>query len=95
MKVKLLKKVRKRYSIARIDELASNAGNVYKGMGKSLGLPFFVLEDQNDSFGYQTEFFKTFEEARDKIIEWVISDYGEKFRHKDEVSEKVWYVGKK
>ena len=91
MKTKLLKKIRKRYSITRIDELASNAGNVYVGAKHYHGLPFYVLEDAKDDWDIDRKFFKTFEEAREMLCEWIIFDYGEKFRHKPEKSTKVWW----
>lgn len=93
MKVKLLRKVRKRYKITRIDENSSNVGGVYKSIENDLGLPFFVLED-NRYIGIYTKFFKTFEEARLKLSDWILHDYKEKFRHKDEKSTVVWWSSK-
>lgn len=94
MKTRLLKKVRKRYYITRVDELASNVGEVYRRIYDQYGLPFYVLSDSEDSFGIYTRFFKTYDNAREKLCEWIISDYGEKFRHKDEKSTKVWWSNK-
>lgn len=94
MKVKLLKKIRKRYKITKVEVNASNAGNVYKAVEKEFGLPFYVLEDSFDDWGLYTKFFKSFEEAREKLSKWIVNDYGEKFRHKDQKSSKVWWVFK-
>jgi len=94
MKTRLLKKVRKRYTITKIDELASNAGNVYEAVKEEYGVPFYVLDDAQDGFGIHTKFFKTFDEAREKLCKCIASDYREKFRHKDEKSSKVWWAGK-
>ena len=94
MKVKLLKKIRKRYIITKVEENASNAGDVYKAVEKEFGLPFYVLEDSYDDWGLYTKFFKSFEEARDKLVKWIINDYKEDFRHKDQKSSKAWWVSK-
>lgn len=87
MKVKLLKKIRKRYTIIRIDELASNAGELYVYRSQQFGLPFFVLSDDEDYFG----FYATYAEARESLCKWIIQDYTEKFRHKNGKETKVWY----
>ena len=91
MKHKLLKKVRKRYSITRIDKLASNAGNVYTYCADTLGLPFYVLEDAVDWTGIHTKFYETFDDAREHLCRWIVADYGEKFRHKPGKQVKVWW----
>ena len=91
MKVKLLKKVRKRYSITRVDELASNAGECYCHIAKSYGLPFFVLNDNEDCFGWRDGYYKTLDEAITRLSKVIQKDYGEKFRHSDGKQTKVWY----
>ena len=92
MKVKLLKKVRKRYSITRVDKLASNSGDVYSKIAETKGLPFFVLIDNEDSFCWRTRYYKTFDEAKANLWLWILHAYGEKFRHKDGKEIKVWYT---
>jgi hypothetical protein len=95
MKTKLLKKIRKRYTIIKIDELASNACNFYKDAKNEYGFPFFVLRDNKNNWELLSQCSKDFKEARENLCKWIISDYSEKFRHKDEVSSKVWWVNKK
>ena len=94
MKVKLLKKIRKRYSITRVDELASNPSDLHIYAKKECGLPFYLLKVTETLLDFHVEVFKTFEEARNKLCKWIISDYGEKFRHRDQKSSKVWWVKK-
>jgi hypothetical protein len=88
MKAKLLKKVRKRYSIVRIDELSSNPTEMELWAVKHRGLPFYRLTDYNDC---AIKYFKTEEESITVLKLWIIADYGEKFRHKDTKQTKVWY----
>lgn len=92
MKVKLLKKVRKSYTIIRVDKLASNSGDVYPIIAERKGLPFFVLIDNEECFGCRTRYYKTFDEAKANLWLWILHAYGEKFRHKDGKEIKVWYT---
>lgn len=94
MKVKLLRKIRKRYKITKIDENASNVSDSYKAVEAEFGLPFYVLQDTHDKWEFYTICFKTFDEARDKLSKWIVSDYGEDFRHKEQKSSVVWWVKK-
>lgn len=94
MKTRLLKKIRKRYTITIIEELASNECDFYKSAKKEYGLPFFVLEDNKDPLGMFTEHFKTFEEAKERLYRCIIANYNEKFRHKDGHYSKVWWINK-
>ena len=94
MKVKLLKKVRKRYTITRVDKNGRQASDLYQAVEDQLGLPFFVMEDTHDYFGYHAKFVKTFEEARIKLVERIVLDYKYKFKNKNQVSSKVWWTNK-
>ena len=89
MKVKLLKKIRKRYSITRIDELESNAGEIMEFQKEKLGLPFFILCD--DFSNDDEEYFESFNDSRDRLTEWINLDYREKFKHKSRKETKVWW----
>ena len=91
MKTKLLKKIRKRFTITKVHQLASNACPTYKAAEEEFGLPFFVLTDKEDAFGLFTRFYGTYEESVEKLNVWIISSYGEKFRHKDSKESKVWW----
>jgi hypothetical protein len=89
MKTKLLKKIRKRLSIIRIDKLASDAGETLQDNAKIFGMPFFQFKDSWDSWGYYSRCFRTFEEAKEFLWKYIIKEYSEKFRHEDKKSTKV------
>lgn len=91
MKTKLLKKVRKRFSIERIDKIASDADNYTRVCKEVYGLPMFRVRDRNAFFDYKMKIFPNMVEAMVYLHKLIIKAYGEKFRHKDEVSQKVWY----
>ena len=90
MKTRLLKKIRKRYSITRVDWPDSN-NNVFKAAASLYGLPFFILEDKRSEFSIHDMFYKTFEEAYAQLCKTVLEDYAEKFRHVEGKSTKVWW----
>jgi hypothetical protein len=92
MKTKLLKKVRKNFEIIRIDKLASNAEEYKICATKKLGLPFFIVYNKShiDSYRYGIV-FKTFQEAKNYILNIILITYKEKFKHDDGKQEKVWY----
>ena len=92
MNIKLLKKIRKRYSIIQIDELSSNVNDPdfyhdirYVDINS---MPIFKFIDKIDGF-YQ--YCNTYQEAYDVLLNEIKTHYNEKFRHKDEVSKKIWW----
>ncbi len=52
MKAKLLKKVRKRYSITKVEDLGSHPPEILKDYAEHLGLPFYYLEDEKGVQGF-------------------------------------------
>lgn len=94
MKTRLLKKIRKRYTITRIDEIASNACSSFRDAKKLLGLPFYVLEDSADEYGSRTDLFGDIKKAKKKLCMWIDIDYSESFRHREQISHKVWWNNK-
>ncbi len=90
MKTRLLKKIRKRFSIIRIDELASDDIQTFHDNAKVLGMPFFQFKDRWD-FGYGSRYFRTFEEAKAHLYKRITQEYSEKFRHKDGKETKLWW----
>ena len=94
MKAKLLKKVRKHFVIERVDELASNASKTKIEFAKEYGLPFFECYDITDSWTGRDGLTKTKEDAVEIIRQWIRGDFYEKFKHKPEKKEKVWYNNK-
>jgi hypothetical protein len=93
MKIRLLKKIRKRYSIIRVDKLASDADEFMIHSKNFWGLPFFVLRDNNGDgvFDNRTQAYGDLQDAKNKIVKYVVSDYREKFRHINGKQTKVWY----
>jgi len=90
MKTRLLKKVRKQYSIVRIDELASNASEVHRYCAKEYGLPFYEVQDKDTVFDSFCKCFKTYPESFEYLQKLILSRYSEQFRHKDAKITKVW-----
>ena len=95
MKIKLLKKIRKRYEIIKVDDIGSDASEYYFKMKNVLGLPFYVLHDTEDDiqnmFDEYKHYFSDYNDAYSLLVDWINDAYSEQFRHKDEVSSKVWW----
>ena len=95
MKVKLLKKIRKRYSIERIDKLESNPNTWVKDSFDYCDnkLPFYILTDKRDVFGLHFRASKCMGDLVNSIRYQVREEYKEysvKAKTK-RVSTKVWY----
>jgi hypothetical protein len=107
MKIKLLKKVRERYRIIRVDFIGGEPIDDYLSAKDKFGLPFFVAIDTAnpslitdgtiEDYRYYN-FHKTFDEARTQIVDWVVTDYTYyriKTRRKRKPKEtNVWYNDK-
>lgn len=92
MKTKLLKKIRKRFSIIKVDELGSSPCCFYEKCYKKYGLPFFYIQDKELRFFSEYEDgFKTIEDAMDALSKTIVNIYSESFRHKDDICSIVWY----
>ena len=89
MKTKLLKKVRERYSITKVESLGSHPSELLKDYAEHLGLPFYYLEDERKC----TRFLgiKTFDTTYACLKKWILEDYSPQFRHKPVERKKVWY----
>lgn len=92
MKVKLLKKIRKRYEITHYPNGVFISGDFYNG-------PITILKDNQNSFRFEpvTHFSpqQAYRELYPKLIRWIEKDYGP-FRSKTSkiTQEKVWYAKK-
>jgi hypothetical protein len=91
MKTKLLKKVRKRYEIVRVDRLATDCCQWLDDMAELYGLPFFLIKDLSDDWRGRKA-FGNFKDAQQGLINWIKSDYREQFKHKPTIQVKVWHV---
>lgn len=92
MKVRLLKKVRKQFTIDKIESLGSNPDNLTEYYAGLHGLPFFRVYDDEDCFGYDISGFRTLPEAVEDVRKRILKRYSEKFRHKDVNRIKAWWV---
>lgn len=95
MKTKLLKKIRKRYEIVKVTKVSSSTEMwnwFYMDCEKEFGLPFFVLEDNADS--WRTRAFTTQEKAYDQLRKWIKSDYEYHIKKDESKTTKIWHVTK-
>jgi hypothetical protein len=89
MKVKLLKKIRKRYSITYYPTGVENNGWI-KG-------PLCVLSDHNNLFQYRYIFGEksiSYKHSWDLMREWIRKDYKTEKKRRTYTSEKLWFNGK-
>lgn len=91
MKIKLLKKVRKRFQIFRIDELSSNPTELKLECAKDWGLPFYVLKD-TDTLERETIYCANLPRAKAELSTIIHETYKEQFKHKPEKNVKVWWT---
>lgn len=93
MKAKLLRKIRKQYSIERVDELESDASPFLKVEAEFWKLPFYIVYHPGDCFWLKSyQISRSLEGAKSFIWRDVLSRYKEKFRHKPRKSAKVWWT---
>jgi len=98
MKVKLLKKVRKKFVIEKINKLGSNPEPYLLEFKYKLREPFYVIRSVNADEGGDFDFLYSYfdaaqnlKEAKDILLKFILDKYSEKYRHKDTEKEKVWY----
>ena len=91
MKAKLLKIVRKRYSISKITDLGTNASDVYQAIANELGLPFYAVDDDRNGFGIRSFYYKSFDDAYCYLQKMIRKDYAHKVKHRKLKYETVWY----
>jgi hypothetical protein len=89
MKVKLLKKIRKRYNMTHYPNGVFISNKFYNG-------PITILTDNNNSFRFQLKIDLppnlAYKELYPRLISWIESDYGPfKSKQKKITSEKIWY----
>jgi len=95
MKVKLLKKVRKRFIINRIDSLSNSSmrieDRVDVDFAKRNGFPFYEVIDKEDGYGFRYRVFKSEKEAKGRLMEMIHSNYARDHEKKDKKT-KIWYT---
>ena len=88
MKVRLLKKIRKRYSITHYPNGVYIYGDFFKG-------PQTILKDSKDSYRWERSTLEK-EDAYEKLykilLSWIEEDYGPSKRKIElQTSEQLWY----
>jgi len=86
MKTKLLKIVRKRYYVLKILEV-NNPNAIFYGCDF---YPVFAVFDNHSNYRTQKG-YNNYDAAFKELIKWIKSDYRNKIRKPDSVTEKVWY----
>ena len=91
MKAKLLKKIRKRYTITYYANGVFLYDDFFEG-------PITVLEDKQSSYRAVAsckQKQEAYEDTYAKLLEWIQKDYGTfKNRRKNIISEQLWYKNK-
>ena len=90
MKVKLLKKVRKQYSIDRVDDIGSNPTTLLEIQKEIYGLPFYLAKRET-FWSCNIIPVKSFELGIDAILESIHDEYGKKTKEIKPKITKVWY----
>lgn len=93
MKVKLLKKIRKRYEIVKVTSVSPRGNNwssPYNDWETKLGLPFYVLSDNQDSLGYRVFACSNLCTAIKTLSAWIKKDYA-RTKNIKTIEGKVWY----
>jgi len=94
MKARLLKKIRKQYSIIKYTEVDINASIFLNECKEEFGLPFYVLEDWSweiDGLPLHQWEYKTLQGAKDKLLSVVRGKYKHLSVRNKVKKEKVWY----
>ena len=87
MKTKLLKKIRKRYSITRVDYI-NPSDDTYNWIVQKV--PFYVVEDSNNE--YRSRSCQELQLAQEEMQKWIIKDYSSTSKKKETKATKVWWV---
>ena len=91
MKTKLLKKVRKRYSINHYPKGVYLCGRFLKG-------PVTILQDNHNQFKFWNivggDKQKALDELMDELKKWILTDYKHtrKIKKEKTIVEKLWYI---
>lgn len=91
MKTRLLKKVRRRYSITRIDSLSTNADCILIANSYELGFPFYIVNDHHHLYHIRSKCHKTYNECIESLLEMIVHDYSDAVGRTKTTSTKVWW----
>ena len=91
MKVKLLKKIRKRFSIIKVNERPSDPNhftNRYTGNYKT---PFFYLTDEKDVFNVKLMYSSGYDIVYNEMLRRIRKSYTHKVKKNNGQITKVWW----
>lgn len=92
MKVKLLKKVRKRYTIIKISSYSNTSSSTLIKFCDEIGMPFFYFKDLDSPYGYRNSAHIKYSDALLRLTNVIHSDYYKNRKRKTKArEEKVWY----
>lgn len=95
MKVKLLKKVRKRFSIYKIEKLGSNERLIFIELANFYKLPFYYIHDHKyDDFEFPCnstvlDASDNLKDLKNNLQSYIKKIYFEEFKHKPRIQTKV------
>lgn len=89
MKTKLLKKVRKRFEIIRIDKLGTDSPDWFYDY--NLVPPFYYLIDHDDSFALHNRANADYGILYYRLLSLIKEEYPHKPSHKKQKITKIWY----
>jgi hypothetical protein len=91
MKTKLLKKIRKRYQIIKITQLAFDDDQGLKNFVRRNKLPIYQLIDNKSMYLRSENYFAEYDDAYKKLQKWINEDYYHKIKSTSRKQKKVWY----
>lgn len=91
MKTKLLKKVRRRYFITKINSLSLSEGEVLLAISNEFGFPFYIVGDNRSVLGLRDKYYKTYNECIESLLEMIVHDYSDAVGRTKTTSTKVWW----
>lgn len=90
MKAKLLKRIRKQYSIVRYDYIGSDATEFEVFASREVGLPFYILFEDGYSFGCLNVWDKEKQPLIDTILKRVRKKWRTKLKPTKTKCQQVW-----
>ncbi len=90
MKVKLLKRVRKRFSIEKVTDIGTQPTSLHRYGERNFGLPFYTIKDNGGSMFAESDCAGNMDSALNILQSMIVKAYHEKFRGRKAKTEKIW-----
>ena len=90
MKTRLLKKVRKRFSIKKVTDIGTRPSSKYIYGKEQFGLPFYLIEDNSGYILSEWVCAGDKDSALNILQDMIVKVYHEKFRGREAKTEKIW-----